>query len=185
MHSDMAATLHQLGRDYLAMEKYTEAQDFYSQALAMYKRVHGEAHPDMASTLHGLGSVHHAKKEYQKAQDYYTQSLSMKCITYKTDIHPKIAVTLHSLGCMHYEEGNYELAQENLMKSLHIKYSVYGENAAHSEIAATLFSLAQINEQREKNKSRYYYQTALTMYQRLPDEQHTLNKKIIIEKLAI
>jgi tetratricopeptide (TPR) repeat protein len=66
--SEIAALLlNRTGYYYRSQGRYEEAEPLYRDALAMYKRLLGEAHPDVASSLFNLGALRYNQGRYSEA----------------------------------------------------------------------------------------------------------------------
>jgi tetratricopeptide (TPR) repeat protein len=63
----VATSLNNLAGLYRSQGRYEEAEPLYRDALAMYKRLLGEAHPDVASSLFNLGALRYNQGRYSEA----------------------------------------------------------------------------------------------------------------------
>ena len=90
-----------LGEQSLAVQNYVNARDCFTQALTVYRAIHGQEakHPDIATALKNLGKVYQAVKQPIYASDYLTQALVMYRHLYGQKAnHHDIAESLILLG---------------------------------------------------------------------------------------
>jgi len=77
-----AATLQQLGRVELRRGRLTQAQEFLTEALDIYKLAYGEtraaSHVNVAGVRHQLGAAAMASKDYAKACEHFSIALAAR-----------------------------------------------------------------------------------------------------------
>ena len=57
------------------MEQYNKAEDYFLQALTVYRQIsQGADSVDIADTLYNLGYNYAANEQYKKAEEYYLQA---------------------------------------------------------------------------------------------------------------
>ncbi len=151
--SYLSSTYHQLGIVAQQLREYSQAQDYYQQALKI-KIEYGDRY-SQASTLHQLGRVAEELREYPQAQNYYQQALNIK-IEYG-DRYSQ-ASTLHQLGSVAQELREYSQAQDYYQQALNIKIE-YGDRYSQAVTFHNLGIVAQ--ELREYSQAQDYYQQAL------------------------
>ena len=79
-----ASTLHryrleiatgEVGQGLRARGKYSEAESFYKQAIAIYKKASDEERPEFAACLNNLAELYRVQGEYAKAEPLLRRSL--------------------------------------------------------------------------------------------------------------
>jgi tetratricopeptide (TPR) repeat protein len=71
----MASTCHQLGIIAQEQRDFTEARDWYQQALEIWQK-YGDEH-NMAGTYYQFGKIAHELENFPEAQDWYQQALTL------------------------------------------------------------------------------------------------------------
>eukprot|EP00004_Rigifila_ramosa_P018347 TRINITY_DN4557_c0_g1_i6.p3 TRINITY_DN4557_c0_g1~~TRINITY_DN4557_c0_g1_i6.p3 ORF type:complete len:132 (-),score=28.82 TRINITY_DN4557_c0_g1_i6:258-653(-) len=88
-----------LGQVCSKRDEHKAAEEYYKQALTMYKQVYGDApNASVASTLHALGQVCSDRDEHKAAEEYYKQALAMNKQVYGDAPNASVAATLYALG---------------------------------------------------------------------------------------
>ncbi len=152
----LANTLHQLGIVAQAQREYSQARDYYQQALDI-KIEYGDKY-SQASTLHQLGIVAEETREYSQARDYYQQALDIY-IEYGDRYYQ--ARTLHQLGIVAEKQREYSQALDYFQQTLDIKIE-YGDKYSQASTLHQLGIVAQ--ETREYSQASDYFQQALDIY---------------------
>ena len=75
-----------------AQGKHDAALDHYHKALAIRKKVLGDAHPRVADCLCNIGIVHEAKGDLQSARECWEEALSIRSSALGPD-HPETKQT--------------------------------------------------------------------------------------------
>ena len=91
------------------MNEYVTAEEYYTQALTMYRNVYGEEsnHKDIAEELKSVGLIKHKLTMYEEAGVFYQESLTMYRQIYGLDSNREdIALVLAILGENHRNLGD-------------------------------------------------------------------------------
>jgi tetratricopeptide (TPR) repeat protein len=176
VHADIAGSLHNLGVVCHDEGDHKGAREYYKQALAMYRRVHGAeaAHADIAQLLQNLGSVCGDEGDYKGARECYEQSLAMYRRVHGAEAaHANIASSLQNLGVVCRAEGDNKGARECYEQSLAMYRRLYGADAVHADIAKSLQSLGALRVfEADQKGAREYFEQALAMYTKVLPAQH-------------
>ncbi len=73
--SDCAAVINNLGGLFEERMEYDRAEQFYYQALDIYKKIHGERHPQIAICLNNLAFLYDKQNRIQESLSLYTDAL--------------------------------------------------------------------------------------------------------------
>lgn len=70
--------LSNLAELYRAMNRYHEAEELYSRAIAIQEKVLGPEHPDLAVTLNDLAELYRNEGRLAEAEPLYRRSLAIR-----------------------------------------------------------------------------------------------------------
>ncbi|AUI69122.1 tetratricopeptide repeat protein [Beggiatoa leptomitoformis] len=151
-----ANTYHQLGMVAQAQRQWSQAQDYYQQALAILIEFNDRY--SQASTYNQLGMVVEEQRQWSQAQDYYQQALA---IWIEFNDRYAQAGTYHQLGNVAYEQRQWSQAQDYYQQALAILIEF---NDRYSQ-ASTYNQLGMVvEEQRQWSQAQDYYQQALAIW---------------------
>src|SRR6266487_499277 len=169
-HIQVAQTLNNLARLYVAQGKYTETEGLYKQALNIQEKVLGLEHPDTALTLYNLASLFQDEGRYEEAKALYQQALSIQENVLGTE-HPDTTATLHNLAQLFQYQGRYEEAKALYQQALSIQEKVLG--AEHPDTAITLHNLASLFQAEGRyEEAEALYQRALNILEHMLGPTH-------------
>ena len=102
------------------MEQYDKADDYFLQALTVYRQIsQGADNVDIANTLFNLAINYRRMEQYNKAEDYYLKVLAMyRQISQGAD-SVDIAKTLNNLGYNHAAAYQVKRSMETSSRYLH------------------------------------------------------------------
>ncbi|HON19279.1 MAG TPA: tetratricopeptide repeat protein [Salinivirgaceae bacterium] len=167
---EIATTLNLMGNAYLRCNKYSEAKEYYLQALFnARKSTNSET---QAKILLNLSKIFHKEGKNQEALHYIDSATG---IWMQTKNNSQIASMLVEKGAIYRTMNQYGTALENYQKALEIRKRL-GDKLP---IAATYINIGTIYK--ELNMSEIaikYYNLALEIYQELKYDQYiatTLN----------
>jgi tetratricopeptide (TPR) repeat protein len=165
-----ALLLNRTGYYYESQGRYEEAEPLYLDALAMRKRLLGEAHPAVANSLNNLAALYASQGRYEEAEPLYLDALAMGQ-RLLGEAHPAVAKSLNNLALLYYSQGRYEEAEPLYRDALAMKKRLLGE--AHPDVATSLNNLALLyDSQGRYEEAEPLYRDALAMRKRLLGEAH-------------
>ncbi|MEE9345805.1 MAG: tetratricopeptide repeat protein [Methylococcales bacterium] len=135
VHSQKAARLLQGNAVYLSaagtlaqiLGRYSEAIDYFEQALTSDLNTYGEDHPFVARDRNNLGLTWDFLGEYQKAIEYYSLTLTSDLNSFG-EAHPFVAIGRNNLGSAWNALKNYPKAIEYFELALTSNLKTYGDD---------------------------------------------------------
>ncbi|MDF3047571.1 MAG: hypothetical protein K0R73_689 [Candidatus Midichloriaceae bacterium] len=167
-HSNVAASLDNIGITYERLGEYQEALQHHQKSLKMRKRIHKDDSHDFTDSLNNIGNAYAKLKKYEKALKCHKKSLKMGIRIHKSD-HPAIATSLNNKGNIHERLEQYEKALRCHKKSLKMKIRIY--KGDHPAIANSLNNIG-LTYARSVNQEALKYQKNLEMQWRLYKGDH-------------
>ncbi len=122
-----AASLKDLADFYLQRKRFTEAETYYNQAIAVIRTRYGERHPAYASALNNLAILYEQNNQSTQAQEYYTTSLSIIQETLGNK-HPSYAKALNNLALFYEAEKQYTKAETHYKEAIQVAFYQIGTN---------------------------------------------------------
>lgn len=185
-----ALSLSQLGAACVTQKKYTEAINYFNQALAIDREIYGVNHQEIAQTLHNIGATYGSQGQYDESLGYLQQALSMRKTIYG-DKHNSIdesikdiaavASLLCNTGNTFFTQKQYGDALSYYRKTLAAYRLIYDEN--HSNVVTTRNNIGVIAtelrsigvdhySQKRYNDALNYFQQALVIYKIVYGDNH-------------
>ena len=190
-HEDIAEVVYEAGLANFLEKNYSKALDHLNIALNMYRNLQAESdeedayESEIAEILKILGMVClarielerarqdylKARKENEKARNHFGQALTKKLKIYVAGVINTDSAELERyLGLTYLTETSnkthHTAALTHLTNALRYYKHIYGEDAAHIEIADTSYHLGcAYQQQDEYDQARAQFTAALTMYQ--------------------
>jgi tetratricopeptide (TPR) repeat protein len=124
-----------IGRAYLDLGIYPEAQKQMERTLDLRRRLLGEDHPDTLSTMYGLAFVYRAEGKYAQAEPLASKVLEIRRRLLGEE-HPDTLDSMNALGLLYRFEGKSAQAEALLTEVLEIRRRISGETNP-----ATLFAM--------------------------------------------
>jgi CHAT domain-containing protein len=111
-HPDLAESLHNLAVVLKYQEKYSDAETFADEALAMRRRLYGKQdHPGLANSLNNLATVFWYQGKYANAEARQREALAMYRRLYGKQDHLDLAGSLNNLAVVLSDQGKYADAE--------------------------------------------------------------------------
>ena len=127
-----ALLLNRTGYYYRSQGRYEEAEPLYRDALAMRKRLLGEAHPAVATSLNNLAELYESQGRYEEAEPLYLEALAMRK-RLLGEAHPDVATNLFNLGALRYKQGRYSEALALLLQAQPIYLAQLGPDHPNTQ----------------------------------------------------
>ena len=149
---------------------YDVSETLNKQALAIDRRLFGDAHPSVVQELNNLGAIEEARGDYSAAEAYYRQALAITEAWYGTD-HPETAANLTALAqVLSYEKRDQD-AEPLLKRALEIQKRVNGPVSATAATTINLLGMLAYNRN-DYDVARTYFTQALESWKQLYGDQH-------------
>ena len=97
-HADVAVALRNVAITHQNLNDYTQALDYYQQALQMQQALHqGENHADVAYAFYAVGVAYGSLGRLEESIQHYEQALAVSAVPQALK-----ASICHNLGCMYH-----------------------------------------------------------------------------------
>jgi tetratricopeptide (TPR) repeat protein len=164
-HPDLAEVLNDMGYVLSQAGDLDNAERFYRESLAMYRRLLGDKHPYVATELENVAFVLQSKGDLAGAEALLRQSLEIHR-DQQGESHPEFGRALFNLAGVQYDRGETHEALENMRHVLAIYRKAFP--ADHPDIAIVLnvmgFGLTMSGDYELADR---YLQEGLAMRRRL------------------
>jgi tetratricopeptide (TPR) repeat protein len=145
------------------------AEKFYRESLAMYRRLLGDKHPYVATELENVALTVQSEGDFASAEALLRQSLEIHR-DLQGEGHPEVGRALFNLASVQYDRGETHEALANMRQTLAIYRKAYP--ADHPEIAIVLnvmgFGQTMAGDYGQADR---YLQEGLAMRRRLFDDK--------------
>jgi tetratricopeptide (TPR) repeat protein len=179
--AEAARLLDHTGAYLLEYARYSQAEQFHQQALAIREQILGREHPDVATSLMHLAKIYHYQGNYPRAEPIFQRALTIYEQVLGPE-HPDVAYCINFLGELYYSQGKFDLAESLWMRALDIRKRFLGpENTLISECLNNLGILYHYQDKYAQGE-RLLTQ-ALTMGERTIGPEHP-EQAYIIDNLA-
>jgi CHAT domain-containing protein len=179
-HSDLAASISNLGALHRASWQYARAEALYREALAMDRALYPKerfpnGHNNLARSLNNLGALHDDAGEYAKAEPLYREALAMRRALYPKerfpDGHPDLARSINNLGHHYWTARQVAQAEPLFREALAMYRALYPKERypnGHPALANSINNLGALHEGAgEYAKAEPLYREALRMWRAL------------------
>ena len=134
-HPDLAEVLNDMGLVFDLNGDLDNAEKFYRESLAMYRRLLGDKHPYVATELENVAYTVQSKGDLAGAETLLRQSLDIHR-ELQGERHPEFGRALFNLASVQYDRGETREALANMRQVLAIYRNAYPRD--HPEIAVVL-----------------------------------------------
>jgi CHAT domain-containing protein/tetratricopeptide (TPR) repeat protein len=176
--AELATALDSLGGLYMEMGRSSPAEEQFSRALEVRRRLFGERHVRVAQSLNNLASLYQSTGRWKEAESAYEQSISIKRGLGK-EAAESLALGLHNLGGYYHSRGEFSKAEDAYRQALDLRRNLSGEKQL--QLANTLDALASLHQDRGRiDLALPLFEQALAIAQRLlpPGHPTRLNHQI-------
>ena len=164
-----AAIQRTIGKTYLELGRFEEAEPLLVSALATRRELFGEAHPDVADSLQDLAYLKLDQSEYAEAGRLYREALRMH--RELPDQESQVAVDLNGLAMVLFEMGDFESAEPLQREALELRRELDGEEGRL--FSTVLNDLAIILEAKgEFEEAEDLYRRSLAIDRKLYGDEH-------------
>ncbi len=124
----------------LDLEKFDEACEWFSKALAINKQQYGEDHPSIAVIYNNIGNVYSAKNDLTKTLTYRLKAME---VAEKTDSEPDVLSGIYNnIANCYFDQHIFDDAVKYYRMALEIRKSNFGENSR--EVAESYANLGNV-----------------------------------------
>ena len=124
--SNYATTLNRLGNIYSSLNRFSQAEEMYSQAIDIYKRLYQDDPEmfgsDVAMLLNNLGLLHMQEELLDQSEKELSEALTIyrSFGDQNVDIKYTIAMILLNLGLLHFRKKRYSESKDAYVECLNI-----------------------------------------------------------------
>jgi eukaryotic-like serine/threonine-protein kinase len=156
---EIALALNDLGGVERRLGEFADARAHHERALAIRKRVFGDAHPYVFSSTLNIGNVAFSQGDYKAAEARYREALAIAAEVFPPQ-HPQTALALANLGSTLDHEERYPEAIETLQRAVAMYEAVRGPE--HPDTADAVHNLANVLAHAERlPEAKQAYERAL------------------------
>lgn len=119
-HPDVGESLNNLGLILAESGDLQQAGEYYTQALAINRKLYGEQHPAVAIGLNNLALLARKLEDLEQAAQLFNQALVIHQALHG-DSHPQVALTLTNLALVYDDLGLTQACHQTLLKVLDIQ----------------------------------------------------------------
>lgn len=165
-----AQMLDIIGRVFLNLGKYDEAEIHLAKALAVRQRMLGNDHVDIAASLRSIGLARYLAGDYQSARDSLQKSIRMQEEIPGSDVE-EMAETRTYLAATHRRLGDYDIAEQLYRQVLTERIEHFGPD--HERVATSHNNLALVLRLKgDLEGSESHLNKALLHWRRTLGENH-------------
>ncbi len=166
----LADTLVKLGIAYNAVDRYDEARELLTEALAIYEVLAVER-PEKGEALNTMGAVLRKQGDYARARDYFQQAVDLLRRVAKGE-HYELAVALNNLAALQVHLGELAAAELNMREAVALQERILGER--HSYVSVSLNNLGAIVARMERyDEAEALHRRALRLQTSVLGEDHS------------
>jgi len=176
---EVRAAVHlTIGKAYLNLGLYDEAEHELRQAHDLHRRLYARPHEETAASEDALGLLQLARGEYEVAETHFCSSLAMRRALFGEQ-DAQVAESINNVGVALQEQERYAAAESLHRVALEMNQRLLP--APHADIAAVMSNLAHALQSQDRlDEADSLLRAALAIYRQLygdthPDVGTTLN----------
>ncbi|MCH8852578.1 MAG: tetratricopeptide repeat protein, partial [Planctomycetes bacterium] len=159
-----------IGRAYLSLGHYTEAEPHARAAMEICRRLLGKEHPDTLQSMGNLAIVYAQQGRYDEAEPLYVKTLEIRKRVLGEE-HPNTLTSMNNLAMVYESQGRYAEAEPLQIQTLEIQKRVLGEE--HPGTLGSMNSLAFLYyRQGRYDEAEAAYLDALEIQKRVLGDEH-------------
>ncbi len=163
-HAAIARAQRALGQVLANGAGQDEAEQLYTQALAMQRAIYPRGHIELAVTLDAMGALASARQQPQQALEFYRQALQLCDALDAAD--EVCARARNNLGQVLYRLDRLDEAEAAMREALAERRRLFGDN--HPTIAYSLSTLANVaSKRRDFGEAQALSKEALDLLERI------------------
>jgi tetratricopeptide (TPR) repeat protein len=170
-HPEIEADIHTtLGKAYIGLGLFAEAEPHLRTALETQRRLAGDEHIAVADCLNNLAELHYYTGEYDEAEPLLWEALVIARKTAGSD-GTSVAPILNNLGKSLFQRGDYMGAEPLFREALAIQRSLFGDESV--EVAMVLHNLAELERRvAGYDEAEHLIRKVLTIRRNLLGDKH-------------
>ena len=178
---ELAWTLANLGTALRRQGHYDAAEEAYTRAETMQRRLYQDPHPLLAYTLDQLGLLRLAQSRLDEAEAFLTEALGLRRQVFGS-ADARVADTLANLARVYLERGDLDRAERGFGESLELLRKVLP--AGHKDLATALNHRADVLVRRgDLPAAEALYEEALAIHRRHFGDRHR-SVALVLSNLA-
>lgn len=123
---DVALTLINKASLYTDTGRYTEAEGFLKQAIAIFDVLHTPTHPYLAAALFRLAFMYEAQHNYSESDPVFMKALAIREAALGLQ-HPDVAEALIGVANVYIRRGEYGAAESSVRRAIKIWETAIGK----------------------------------------------------------
>jgi tetratricopeptide (TPR) repeat protein/predicted Ser/Thr protein kinase len=164
-----ARVRHSLGRLYINLGQYAEAEPHLRSAAETRRQIYGDQHAATAESLNFLAWALKERGTYDQAEQSYTEALAIRRGVLG-DSHLAVAETLNGLGQLYYVQRRYAEAEPPLRRALDLRRQL---GAQERDIASSIANLGSLlRDAGRLEEAEPLLRDALALRQKLFGDKH-------------
>ena len=136
-----AALRATIGRTYVALGLFNQAEPHLRAALELRRSVFGEKHLGVAESLEAVALLAQSRGDYAGAEPLFREVLETRRELLGEE-HAAVATSLNHLGALLKDKGDYAAAEPLLIQALDLTRRLYGDGSV--DVAASQSNLAAL-----------------------------------------
>jgi tetratricopeptide (TPR) repeat protein len=166
-HPDLATTLNNLGTCCMHQRNFAEAEEYFTQALAMREQLADEK---LALSLNNLATLYQMQEKYVEAERLYQQAIEIQ-EQFLGSRKLELARTLTNLGELYRLEKKHKKAEQAFIRALNIYQEP--EQTIHRDMAHVVNNLGLIADERKMyDIAEQFYLSSIAITEHLLGANH-------------